>query len=167
MIITPEKVIYWVQQVNSTPGPHRYDMILGHDVLSELGITFDLMDQTITCNDLTIRMKDPESFPDLLDPVNDFFWSNNLYKTEALQEASAHLQKILAEPNSRSEESPLEEPIEKFGTNFPMAHIIFSDFESLSNSTCSLDSDHNSGTGFPMASDLCTILDDTDDLACL
>ena len=40
-------------------------------------------------------MKDPESLPDLLDPVNDFFWSNNLYETEALQEASTRLQKIL------------------------------------------------------------------------
>ena len=31
----------------------------------------------------------------LLDPINDFFWSNgDHYKTEALQEASAHLQKI-------------------------------------------------------------------------
>ena len=26
---------------------------------------------------------------------HDFFWSNDLYKTEALQEASAHLQKML------------------------------------------------------------------------
>ena len=33
-----------------------------------------------------------KSLPDLLDPENDFFWSNNLYKTEALQEASTHLQ---------------------------------------------------------------------------
>ena len=40
-------------------------------------------------------MKDPESFPDFLDPIYDFFWSNNLYKTEALQEASTCLQKIL------------------------------------------------------------------------
>ena len=48
----------------------------------------------MTWDDSTINMKDPESLPDLLDPVNDFFWSNNLYKTEALQEASTHLQKI-------------------------------------------------------------------------
>ena len=40
-------------------------------------------------------MKDPESLPELLDPVNDFFWSKDLYKTEVLQEDSAHLQKIL------------------------------------------------------------------------
>ena len=40
-------------------------------------------------------MKDPESLPELLDPVNDFFWNNDQYETEALQEASAHLQKTL------------------------------------------------------------------------
>ena len=49
----------------------------------------------MTSDDSTINMKDPKSLPDLLDPVNDFFWSNNLYETEALQEASTHLQKIL------------------------------------------------------------------------
>ena len=35
------------------------------------------------------------SLPDLLDPVNVFFWSNNLYETKVLQEASTRLQKIL------------------------------------------------------------------------
>ena len=70
-------------------------MILGHDIMSELRITLNFKDQTMTWDDLTINMKDPESLLDLLDPVNDFFWSNNHYKTEVLQEASAHLQKIL------------------------------------------------------------------------
>ena len=69
------KSIEWNLHVDSTPGPHRYDMILGRHS--------------------TIRTKDPESFPDLLDPINDFFWSNDHYETEALQEASARLQKIL------------------------------------------------------------------------
>ena len=62
--------------------------------MSERGITLHFKDQTMTWDDSTIRIKDPESFPDLLDPVNDFFWSNDLYETEALQEASACLQKI-------------------------------------------------------------------------
>ena len=55
----------------------------------------DFKDQTMTWDDSTINMKDPESLPDLLDPVNDFFWSNNLYDKEALQESSTCLQKIL------------------------------------------------------------------------
>ena len=70
-------------------------MILGHDVMSELGIMLNFKDQTMTWDDLTINTKDPESLPELLDPVNDFFWSNDLYETKVLQEASAHLQKIL------------------------------------------------------------------------
>ena len=63
--------------------------------MSELGITLHFKNQTMTWDDSTIRMKDPESFPDLMDPINDFFWSNgDYYETEALQEASARLQKI-------------------------------------------------------------------------
>ena len=68
------KSIEWNLHVDSTPGLHQYDMILGRDVrvLSELGITLDFQGQTMTWDDSTIRMKDPESFPDLLDPINDF-----------------------------------------------------------------------------------------------
>ena len=70
-------------------------MILGRDVLSELGIMLNFKVQTITWDDSTISMKDPESLADLLDPINDFFWSNDHYETEALQEASTCLKKIL------------------------------------------------------------------------
>ena len=89
------KSIEWNLHVDSTPGPHCYDMILGHDIMSQLGITLNFKDQTMTWDDSTLNMKDPKSLLDLLDPVNDFFWSNDHYKTEVLQEASAHLQKIL------------------------------------------------------------------------
>ena len=88
------KSIKWNLHVDSTPSPHCYDMILGCNIMSKLGIMLHFKDQTMTWDDLTIRIKDPESFLDLLDPVNDFFWSNDHYKTEALQEASTHLQKI-------------------------------------------------------------------------
>ena len=89
------KSIEWNLHVDSTPGPHCYDMILGHDIMNELGIMLDFKDQTMTWDDSTVHMKDPESLPDLLDPVNDFFWNNDHYETEALQEASICLQKIL------------------------------------------------------------------------
>ena len=89
------KLIEWNLHVDSTPSPHRYDMILGRDVMSEHGIMLNFMDQTMTWGDSTIKMKDPESLPELLDPVNDFFWNNDQYETEVLQEASTHLQKIL------------------------------------------------------------------------
>ena len=89
------KSIEWNLHVDSTPGPHCYNMIIGHNVMGELGIMLDFKDQMMTWDDSTINMKDPESFPELLDPVNDFFWSKDLYETEVLQEASTHLQKIL------------------------------------------------------------------------
>ena len=87
-----------------SPCPHRYDMILGCDIMTELGITLDFKDQTMTWDDLTINMKDPESLLDLLNPVNDFFWNNDHYETEALQEASMCLQEIL---NSKYEPADL------------------------------------------------------------
>ena len=78
------KSIKWNLHVDSTPGPHRYDMILGHNVLSKLGITLNFKDQTMTWDDSTISMKDPESLADLLDPINDFFRDTpqNLRKRE-------------------------------------------------------------------------------------
>ena len=36
-------------------------MILGHDVLSKLGIMLNFKDQTMTWDDLTIKKKGPES----------------------------------------------------------------------------------------------------------
>jgi hypothetical protein len=35
------KVIEWTLHVNKTFGPHQYDMILGHDLMSPLGIILD------------------------------------------------------------------------------------------------------------------------------
>ena len=89
------KSIEWNLQVDATPDPHCYDMILGHDIMSELGITLDFKDQTMTWDDLTIHMKDAESLLDLLDPLNDFFWNNDQYETKVLHKASIHLQKFL------------------------------------------------------------------------
>ena len=89
------KSIEWNLHVNSTPSSHHYDMTLGHDIMSELRIALNFKDQTMMWDDLTINMKDPKSLLDLLNPVNDFFWNNDHYETEVLQEASIHLQEIL------------------------------------------------------------------------
>ena len=43
-------------------------MILGHNVMSELGIMLDFNDQTMMWDDSTIKMNNPESLPELLDP---------------------------------------------------------------------------------------------------
>ena len=75
---------------------HINTMILGCDVLSELGIMLDFKDPTMTWDDSTIRMKDPESFPDLLEQINDLFWSTDLYKDRwHFKRLAAHLQKNL------------------------------------------------------------------------
>ena len=87
--------IEWNLHVDSTPGPHRYDMIIGRDIMSELGITLNFKEQTMSWDDSTVRMKDPETLSDLSDPINNFFWNVEVNETEALQEASLRLKKIL------------------------------------------------------------------------
>ena len=69
------KSIEWNLHVDSTPGLHQYDMILGRNIMSKLGITLNFKNQTMTWDNSTINMKDPKSLSNLLDPVNDFFWS--------------------------------------------------------------------------------------------
>ena len=66
--------IQWNLYVDSTPGPHKYDMIIGRDLLSELGITLNFSDQTMTWDESTVRMKDPEEFADISSPLHEFFW---------------------------------------------------------------------------------------------
>ena len=48
--------IEWNLHVDSTPGPHWYDMILGHNIMSELGIMLNFKDQTMTWDDSTINI---------------------------------------------------------------------------------------------------------------
>ena len=57
------KFIEWNLHVDSTPGLHQNDMTLGHDIMSEPGITLDFKDQTMSWDDSTINMKDPKSLP--------------------------------------------------------------------------------------------------------
>ena len=49
-----KKSIEWNLHVDSTPGLHRYDMILGCDIMSELRITLNFKDQMMTWDDSTI-----------------------------------------------------------------------------------------------------------------
>ncbi len=102
------KAIEWNLHVDLTPGPHCYYMILGRDIMQELGITLDFKDQTMMWDDSTVNMKDPDTLLDLLDPVNDFYWNEDLNLMEALQEASAHLKKIL---DAKYEAADLDEVV--------------------------------------------------------
>jgi hypothetical protein len=43
----------------------------------------------------TIKMRDYETFLDTLSPINDFYWHKEILESQALNEASSHLKKIL------------------------------------------------------------------------
>jgi len=88
------KSIEWNLYVDSTAGPHCYDMILGHDILSELGISLDFKEQMMMWEDSMVHMKDPNSLQDLMSSVLDFYWSDDLYEMEALLEATTCLKKF-------------------------------------------------------------------------
>ena len=49
----------------------------------------------MTWDESTVRMKDPEEFADISSPLHEFFWHCESYETQALQDASARLKKIL------------------------------------------------------------------------
>ena len=42
--------------VDSTPGPHCYDMIIGRNVMGELGISLNFEEQTMFWDDSTIKI---------------------------------------------------------------------------------------------------------------
>ena len=48
MELFENKSIEWNLHVDAIPSPHHYDMRLGHDIMSELGITLHFKDQTMT-----------------------------------------------------------------------------------------------------------------------
>jgi hypothetical protein len=50
--------------VDSTSGAHCYDIILGRDIMSELGITLNFKEQTMSQDDSMVRMKDPDTILD-------------------------------------------------------------------------------------------------------
>ena len=106
------KSIEWNLHVDSTPGPHRYDMIIGRDIMSELGITLNFEDQTMAWEDSIVHMKDPEVLADLLHPVNDFYWNEEINETAALNEASSRLKKIL---DAKYEAADLDEVVRACG----------------------------------------------------
>jgi hypothetical protein len=62
--------------------------------MSELGIIINLNIQT-TWDESTIKMRHYEMFPDILSPINDFYWHEEILESQALNEASSHLMKIL------------------------------------------------------------------------
>jgi hypothetical protein len=89
------KVIEWILHVDKTFGPHRYDMIIGRDLMSQLGIILDFDGQTMTWDESTIKMKEYEDLLDINSPINKFYWHEEIYESQALNDASSRLKKIL------------------------------------------------------------------------
>jgi hypothetical protein len=89
------KVIEWILHVDKTFGPHQYDMIIGRDLMSQLGIILDFDRQTMTWDESTIKMKEYEDLFDINSPINEFHWHEEIYESQALIDASSRLKKIL------------------------------------------------------------------------
>jgi hypothetical protein len=70
-------------------------MIIGHDLMSQLGIILDFDRQTMMWDKSTIKMKEYEDLLDIDSPINEFYWHEESYKSQALNDASTHLKKIL------------------------------------------------------------------------
>jgi hypothetical protein len=48
-------------------------MIVGRDLLSQLGIILDFDGQTMTWDESTIKMKEYEDLFDIYSPINEFY----------------------------------------------------------------------------------------------
>jgi hypothetical protein len=70
-------------------------MIIGHDLMSQLRIILDFDRQTITWDESTIKMNEYEDRLDINSPINEFYWHEEIYESQALNDASSHLKKIL------------------------------------------------------------------------
>jgi hypothetical protein len=70
-------------------------MIIGCDLMSQLGIILNLDRQTMTWDKSTIKMKEYEDLLNIDSPVNEFYWHEESYESQALNDASTHLKKIL------------------------------------------------------------------------
>jgi hypothetical protein len=88
------KVIEWILHVDKTFGPHRYDMIIGRDLMSQLGIILDFDGQIMTWDESTIKMKEYEDLLDINSPINELYWHEEIYESQALLDASSRLKKI-------------------------------------------------------------------------
>jgi hypothetical protein len=63
-------------------------MIVGRDLMSQLGIILDFDGQTMTWDESTIKMKEHEDLFDINSPINEFCWHEESYESQALSDAS-------------------------------------------------------------------------------
>jgi len=71
--------------------------MIGHDLLSELQIILNFKQETVTREESTIKMKDYDALLDISSPSeHEFYWHEEEYESQVLNDASSHLKKILA-----------------------------------------------------------------------
>ena len=70
-------------------------MIIGHDLMSQLRKILNFDGQTITWDESTIKMKEYEDLSDINSPINEFYWHEETYESQALNDASSHLKIVL------------------------------------------------------------------------
>jgi hypothetical protein len=70
-------------------------MIIGHDLMSQLRIILGFDGQTMMWDESTIKMKEYEDLLDIHSPINEFYWHEESYESQALNDASANLKVAL------------------------------------------------------------------------
>jgi hypothetical protein len=70
-------------------------MISGRYLMSQLGIILDFDGQIMTWDESTIKMKEYENLFDINSPINEFYWHEEIYESQALIDASSCLKKKL------------------------------------------------------------------------
>jgi hypothetical protein len=63
--------------------------------MSQIGIILNFDGQTMTWDKSTIKIKEYEGLSDINSPINEFYWHEEIYESQALNKASSHLKKIL------------------------------------------------------------------------
>jgi hypothetical protein len=66
-------------------------MIIGRDLLEELGMSLDFGQHIVTWDNATVTMKDSSTINQLLNDKNSFFWHEELAETETLKSATERL----------------------------------------------------------------------------
>jgi len=100
------RLVDWPVHVDESDGPHKYDMILGRDLLESLGLTLNFADKTVIWDGSTVPMKNPKFIKQPLNNyiMDSFYWHKDLLESDALQSATEWLKKIL---NAKYEKADL------------------------------------------------------------
>jgi hypothetical protein len=70
-------------------------MIISHDLMSQLRIILNFDGQTMTWDKSTIKMKEYKALLDINSPVNEVYWHEESYESQAHNDAASRLKKIL------------------------------------------------------------------------